>query len=95
MTGDNAAVVKCIADELKIPFYGCFAHVLNLIVTSSLVLLKLDNDDDDCVLKKCRSLVSLFSHSTILSENLLVAQKEFCNDKKPVYLMQDVKTRYI
>lgn len=101
ITGDNASNMRATARNLNIRFYGCFAHILNLIVTNSIKNLKIDFDDENSVidefsfahvLKRCRSLVCLFSHSTHLNEKLLEDQEKD-GKKSKLRLVQDVKTR--
>ena len=99
ITGDNAANMQAAAEKLKIKYYGCFAHTLNLIVQNSLKLLNLSSEinceEEDSVhstLDKCRKLVCLFSHSTKLNDALSKDQEEN-TDKPKVSLIQDVVTR--
>ena len=97
ITGDNASNIKLAAHLLNIPFYGCFAHILNLIVVNTLKTFNSEeNDDIDCnemnsLISKCRKLVGLFNHSTKLNEQLLSEQEP----AKKLSLIQDVVTRYV
>ena len=105
ITGDNASNMRAAAEILKIKYHGCFAHILNLIVVSSIKNLKIDLPDDDeeensfefyKILNRCRKLVGLFSHSTHLNEILLEEQpirivKE--KEQNKLVLIQDVVTR--
>ena len=102
ITGDNASNIRAAARLLNIQFYGCFAHILNLIVGSSFKFLELDNFDDNVdgdnsikmVLTKCRKLVGLFKHSTQLNEQLCLDQLKYKkNNQKVLTLIQDVVTR--
>ena len=99
ITGDNASNMRAAAELLNIKYHGCFAHILNLIVTNAIKNLKMDlsEDDEDLshfkfskVINKCRQLVGLFSHSTQLNEQLLEAQTDGQNK---LCLIQDVVTR--
>lgn len=92
-------MIDC-AKVLGIPFYSCFAHVLNLIIVRTLRELKLDvnSPDDDqtfsSLISKCRSIVSLFNHSTGMNKELKDAQINNNSGTKPIRLIQDVVTRW-
>ena len=97
ITGDNAANLRLAAEKLKIKFYGCFAHTLNLIVQNALknlnVSSELNCEEEDSIystLEKCRKQVGLFSHSTKLNDAL---DKEENSNNTKVSLKQDVVTR--
>lgn len=106
ITGDNASNMRAAAkllneaNQFKIKFHGCFAHILNLTITAVIKSLKLDLDNEDeystfdfnKILCKCRKLVGLFSHSTHLNEQLLKEQENTENNTK-LRLVQDVVTR--
>ena len=105
ITGDNASNMRTAAESLKIKYHGCFAHLLNLIVTTAIKNLKIDSPDDiededvfefSKILSRCRKLVGLFSHSTNLNEQLLEEQPIFMVKDKvqnKLVLIQDVITR--
>ena len=81
ITGDNATNIKLAAKLLKIPFCGCFAHVLNLIIVNTMKTFHSEENDDtesnkmDFSISKCQKLVGLFNHSTKLNEQLLSEQE--------------------
>jgi hypothetical protein len=97
LMGDNAATMPATARELNIPFYGCLAHTLNLIIVNFMKDY-VDNDGDlSVLLQKCRSLVGLFSHSVKMTEQLREDQPStrLPNGKMshPKTLFRDVSTR--
>ena len=82
ITGDHGTNIGAAARYLKIPFYGCFAHLLNLIVTNALEQLKIDVPDNGHeattqVLNRLRKLVGLFNQSNLLTEKLH-GEKSYC-----------------
>lgn len=83
---------------LDVEFFSCFAHVLNLIVTGALSKLNVTSESEDIRFKtfigKCRSLATLFNHSTNLNSQLLNDQRTHVPSKKPLRLVQDVVTRW-
>ena len=109
ITGDNAGNMRLAASYLTIPFYPCFAHILNRIIVTVLGNLKIDLKDDedlshstvDSILHKLRRLVGLFNKSTILNEELLKAQQPINSTPKKgikvklLRLIKDVKTRLV
>lgn len=72
---------------LKIRHLPCFAHTLNLVVQDSLKLKEVD-----CVIKKCKSLVTYFKSSNIATHKLITEQEN--QNKKPLKVIQEVSTRW-
>jgi len=50
--------------------------------------------ENSLFMSKCRKLVGLFSHSTLLHEQLISDQKQEYPNKEPLRLIQDVPTRW-
>ncbi|CAI6371303.1 unnamed protein product [Macrosiphum euphorbiae] len=84
---DNASSMIKACQILKIRHLPCFAHTLNLVVQDSLKLKEVD-----CVIKKCKSLVTYFKNSNIATHKLITEQEN--QNKKPLKVIQEVPTRW-
>jgi len=83
---DNASNIKNALNSLSFKNMGCFAHTLNLIIQSALVL---ENDLIDSV----KSIVSHFRKSTV-ANNVFKTYQINNGIKDPKKLIQDVQTRW-
>jgi len=83
---DNASNIKNALNSLSFKNMGCFAHTLNLIVQSALVL---END----LIDKVKCIVSHFRKSTV-AYNAFKTYQINNGIKEPKKLIQDVQTRW-
>lgn len=72
---------------LKIRHHLCFAHTLNLVVHDALKPKEID-----CVIKKCKSLVTYFKNCNIATHQLITKQEN--QNKKLLKVIQEVPTRW-
>ncbi len=87
MISDNAEVMKCTARLLKLFWFGCFPHTLNLVVKDGLKIVECAT-----LLSSVRELSSHFKRSSKASERLREVQK---NLKIPQHrIIRDVETRW-
>lgn len=84
---DNASSMIKVCQILKIRHHPYFAHPLNLVVSD---IFK--HDDVDCVIKKCKNIVTFFKSSNIAAQKLIIEQES--QNKKPLKLIQEVPTRW-
>lgn len=78
--------MKAIETELEWKYYGCYAHMLNLIVTAALRPL-------DELVDKVKNIVAHFKRSTSATDMLLSYQlKNMTDSGEPKRLVQQVPT---
>lgn len=86
---DNAANIRsAIIDHLNWPYFGCFAHTLNLIVTAAL-----REENVQPVIIKIKTIVSHFKRSSS-AQNKLNTYQINNGATTPKKLIQDVVTRW-
>ncbi|KAF0742811.1 zinc finger BED domain-containing protein 4-like, partial [Aphis craccivora] len=83
---DNARNIKNALNLLSLKHMGCFAHTLNLIVQSVLVL-------EDGLIDRVKSIVSHFRKSTV-ANNVFKTYQINNGIKEPKKLIQDIQTRW-
>jgi hypothetical protein len=98
ITSDHASTMFKVAKIMGIPFYGCFAHFLNLVIEKALKNIEDNGDEFKLIVEKCRSIVGTFNYSLNMNRELLEDQIKHNNKSKkhskPVRLIQDIITRW-
>lgn len=85
---DNAVNIKnAIKIKLNYPYFGCFAHTINLIVKDGLKNVEVSN-----IINKVRHIVTHFKRSTTSHNKLMVYQSNA--GSTPLKLIKDVDTRW-
>lgn len=83
---DNAYNIKNALNSLGFKNMGCFAHTMNLIVQSALIL-------EEDLISKVKTIVTYFRKSTV-ANNALKTYQINNGIKEPKKLIQDVQTRW-
>jgi len=81
---DNASNIKRALSIFQLKHFGCFAHMLNLVVPGALTL-------ESSLLEKIKTIVSYFRKST-LANNKLIKYQISNKTKEPKKVLQDVST---
>lgn len=83
---DNVSNIKSALSLLQFKFMGCFAHTINLVVQSSLML-------ENKLIDQVKSIVTHFKKSTVANNKLQTYQLNN-GISQPKKLIQDVQTRW-
>lgn len=83
---DNAYNVQNALSILQLKHFGCFAHILNLIVQSAI-------SKESDIINKVKSICTDFHKSTTANRKFMTYQKNN-GIKEPTKILQDVSTRW-